>query len=111
MEAKQDEPGYALGIALIGVLVVLLFGAIDAGLEAGPIKPGLGSTLGGLYVMAWGVMFLASYYFSHKTFFFRALIWVCEHLSFPSGRIMAFFYFFIAFGLGGYAALKGLGVF
>ncbi len=109
-ETKQNESGYLLGAVLIGILVALLMGASSAGVETGPVKPGLGSTLVGIYFMAWGAMFLASYYYSHKSFFFRALIWVCEHLSFPPGRKMAFFYFFLAFGLGGVGTLKGLGV-
>jgi hypothetical protein len=109
-ETKQNEPGYLLGTVLIGILVALLIGALGAGVETGPAKPGLGSTLVGIYIMAWGVMFLASYYYSHKTFFFRALIWVCEHFSIPPGRKMALFYFSLAFGLGGVATLKGLGV-
>jgi len=58
--------------------------------------------------MAWGVMFLASYFFEHKTFFFRALIWVCENFSRPPGRGMAFFYAALGFGLGGFAFLRGI---
>ena len=67
-------------------------------------------TLLGLYIMAWGFMFLASYYFGHKSFFLRALVWVCEHFSYPRGRKMAFFYFALAFGLGLMALLAGLGI-
>lgn len=53
-------------------------------------------------------MFLASYYFSHKTFFLRGLMWVCEHFSYPSGRGMAFFYFCLAFFLGTVLLIQGL---
>ena len=60
--------------------------------------------------MAWGAMFLASYFYSHKTFFFRGLIWVCEHWSSPKGRGMAFFYAALALGLGSMATLSGLGL-
>ncbi|MCL2523329.1 MAG: hypothetical protein FWF17_01885 [Betaproteobacteria bacterium] len=62
----------------------------------------------GLYILAWGFMFLASYYFSHKTFFFRALIWVCEHFSCPASRKMAFFYFAIAVAIGGSSLFSGI---
>lgn len=55
-------------------------------------------------------MFLVSYFYSHKTFFFRGLIWVCEHWSSPKGRGMAFFYAALALLLGGLATLSGLGL-
>ena len=107
---SPNEPGILLGMTLIAFLCVLLVGALYFGFEPGPIRPGIGSVLLGLYIMAWGVMFLASYYFSHKTFFLRGLIWLCEHLSAPAGRKMAFFYFALAFFLGGAGLLAGLGI-
>jgi hypothetical protein len=104
------EPGYLLSAALIGILVALLWSAEEAGLQSGPVRPGRGTVLLGLYVMAWGFMFLASYYFSHKSIFLRALVWVCEHFSWPRSRKMAFFYFALASGLGSMAVLSGLGL-
>ena len=109
-ESVSPEPGYLLGFALIGLLVVLLIAALLAGVETGPVRPGPGTVLLGLYVMAWGLMFIASYFYSHKSFFFRALIWVCERFSFPASRKMALFYFALAFVLGGIATLQGLGL-
>lgn len=53
---------------------------------------------------------LASYYYSHKSFFLRALIWICEHFSRPSGRWMAFFYFFLGAFMGAMGLLTGLRV-
>lgn len=100
----------ALGLGLISLLAALLVAALLSGIQSGPFRPGIGTTLLGLYIVAWGVMFLASYYFSHKTFFFRALIWVCEHRSHPKGRGMAFFYAAIAILVGGFATLTGLGL-
>jgi hypothetical protein len=105
-----NEPGIALGTGLIGILVLLLVGALTAGVKSGPVKPGVGSVLLGLYIIAWGVMFLASYYYEHKTFFFRSLIWVCEHFSHPSSRKMAFFHFALCLFCGGAGLLGGLGV-
>ena len=107
--APKNEPGYGLGIGLIVVLVVLLIAAISTRTEHGTIESGLESVLLGIYIASWGFMFLASYFFSHKTFFFRALIWICEKFSYPSGRKMAFFYFLLAVFLGGFATLDGLG--
>jgi hypothetical protein len=103
-----NEPGYVLSAVLIAALVALLWAAQDAGLQSGPVQPGRGTVFLGLYVMAWGFMFLASYYFSHKALFLRALAWVCVNFSWPSSRKMAFFYFALAFSLGLAAVLKGL---
>ncbi|WP_041675140.1 hypothetical protein [Ramlibacter tataouinensis] len=107
---SRNEPGYLLSAVLIGLLLALLGATQAAGIESGPVKPGAGTVLLGLYVIAWGCMFLASYYYSHKAVFFRGLIWVCEKLSFPASRKMAFFYFALASGLGTMAVLKGLGI-
>ena len=105
-----NEPGYLLSAGLVAVLVALLWAAQEAGLQSGSAQPGRGTVFLGLYVMAWGFMFLSSYYFSQKALFLRALAWVCVHLSWPSSRKMAFFYFVLAFGLGSMTVLKGLAV-
>jgi hypothetical protein len=107
---RPNERGILLGSLLVAFLGAPLVASLYFGVEPGPIRPCAGSVLLGLYIMAWGVMFLASYYFSHKTFFLRGLIWVCEHLSAPAGRKMAFFYFALAFSLGVARLLAGLGL-
>lgn len=98
-----------MSAVLIGILVALLLAVENAGLESGPVKAGAGTVLLGVYVMAWGLMFLASYYWAHKSFFLRALAWVCVHISYPKSRKMAFFYFALAFILGSVSILSGLG--
>jgi hypothetical protein len=109
VQNPPDEPGIALGVVLIAVLVVLMIVPWVMDVKSGPITPGIGTTLSGLYGIAWGTMFLLSYYFNHKTFFFRALIWVCENWSQPKSRKMAFFYAALGIGLGSMAVLGGLG--
>jgi hypothetical protein len=110
IETIENEPGIALGSVLILFLAALLVGCLFSGFETGPIKPGASSALLGIYLMAWGGMFLASYYFSHKTFFLRGIAWVFEHWSYPKGRKMAFVYAAVALLGGGYVALQGFGV-
>jgi hypothetical protein len=105
-----NEPGYVLGASLIGLLLVLFIACIAFEPSPGRLHAGFGTVLLGVYILTWGVMFLAAYYFSHKSFFLRGLIWVCEHLSHPAGRKMAFFYFALAAFLGSMGVLKGLGV-
>jgi hypothetical protein len=107
--ATPDEPGLILGISLIALLIALLAGAIALG-GAAHTQRGIGSVLGGLYVITWGVMFLMSYFYSHKTFLFRALMWVCARGTSPRGRKMAFFYFALATLIGSMVVLSGLGV-
>ncbi|PPT46270.1 hypothetical protein [Xanthomonas arboricola] len=106
----ENEPGIALGVSLVAILGALLVSTLLTGFKPGPVRRGPSTVLLGLYLMAWGTMFLASYFYSHKTFFLRALIWVCEHWSSPKGRVMAFFYAALALGLGGVATLSGLGL-
>jgi hypothetical protein len=113
MNNHPNEPGILLGITLISILVVLfalLAGLMYVDIEPELFRPGIHSVLFGLYAIAWGVMFLASYYFSHKTFFLRGLIWVCEHWSTPASRKMAFFYFTLTLLFGVPALLTGLGI-
>lgn len=106
-----NEPGIGLGWSLIGLLALLLVAGLAFGVELGPGQPGLGTVFIGLYVLVWGLMFLASYFYSHKTFFLRGLIWVCEHFSAPKGRGMALFYAALGIFLGSGAILKGVRVF
>jgi hypothetical protein len=107
---ERNEPGVLLGVFLIALLIGLLVVALALGFKPGPMRPGVASVLAGLYVMAWGFMFLGAYLFSRKTFFFRVLLWVCENLSFPRGKGMALFYFALAVIVGGIAFLSGLGL-
>lgn len=109
IEPKQNEPGYVLGFVLIGVLVALLVATftVSGGLPRN--GRGAGNVLGGTYLITIGLMFLGSYYFSHKTFFFRGLLWICEHFSHPRGKEMAIVVFVLATVLGSIAVLEGLG--
>ena len=105
-----NETGMALGLVLIAGLVALLLAALLSGEPGGRFGEDRRTILLGLYLIAWGGMFLASYRFAHKTFFFRALMRVCEQWSFPKGRGMALFYGALAILLGGTALLTGVGI-
>jgi hypothetical protein len=109
-QSRTDEPGLALGVLLIAVLAGLMIATFVAGFETGPLRAGTSTVLLGVYLMAWGAMFLASYWLSHRTFFLRALIWVCEHASWPGGRRMAFFFAALTLLAGAYVTLVGSGV-
>jgi hypothetical protein len=108
---KQKETGLGLGIFIILIQLGLMISATTVGDgKLGPVTKGAEAIIGGIYLQLWGLLFLLSYFFSHKCFFFRGLIWICENFSSPKGRKMAFFYFALAFGLGTAVLLIGLGV-
>lgn len=64
----------------------------------------------GLNIVAWGVVFLLSYYFSHRSFVFRGFIWFCRQFSAPSGRRMALAWFAFLVFVGTAMLLTGLGI-
>lgn len=110
-EIPQNEKGLTLGLSIIAILIILGISPLFYGFELGPVKPGPSSILTGIYLQFWGIIFLLSYFYSHKTFLFRGLIWICENFSSPRGRKMAFFYFVLAFSLGTLSLIQGLGLF
>ena len=105
----KSEPGHLLSWSLIGVLVLLMWATFAAGLKSGSLGPGLGTVLLGLYLLTWGLCFFASYYYSHKSFFLRALMWYSEHTGRGSRR-MSFVYFALCAGGGSVVILIGLGI-
>lgn len=106
-----NEKGLSLGLSIIVTLIILGSLPFFFGFETGPMKQGPATILTGIYLQFWGILFLLSYYYSHKTFFFRGLIWLCENFSAPKGKEMAFFYFFLSFGLETIAVVIGFGIF
>ena len=108
-DAREPELGYLLGGSLIAAAIVshIVF-AVTFGIPPSP-DSGLASISIGVYMQSIGLLFVAAYYFSHKTFLFRAIIWVCEHLLAPRGKRMAFFYAALFFLLGTVAMVRGFG--
>jgi hypothetical protein len=106
----ENETGLLLGFVSIMLLVVLLVATLVVGFPSGHFSQDRGTVLMGIYLMVWGVMFLGSYFYDNKSFFFRGLMWVCEHFSSPASRKMAFFYFALGFFGGSVVLLVGLGI-
>lgn len=107
---RDYELGIGLGIRFIAILFALLLAVIATGFKWVPTRPGQGDVLTGLFTTALGCMFLAAYYYSHKSFFLRALMCICETFSRPAHRKMAFFYFALSVGVGGIVMVHGLGL-
>ena len=101
------EPGYLVGAILIAGLVLPQV-AVLRGFRV--LQSRNGEFYVGVYLIYVGSLFLSSYYWSDRTFVLRGVMWVCEKLSHPSGRRMAFFYFALCAFLGSMSILAGCGM-
>jgi hypothetical protein len=88
-DAKPNEPGIALGWALIVTLVALQVAALLSGIST---ERPVGVVLMGVLFLELGAIVLAAYFYSHKSFFFRWLISLIERFPVPSSRKWAFFW-------------------
>ncbi len=64
----------------------------------------------GIFILGIATLFILAYFFERESIVFRGLIWMCEHLSYPASRKMAFFYAGLGGVLGTVALLQGLGI-
>ena len=110
-QTRADEPGYLLGSVLLGILVALLAAAWIAGMSSErPAPPGMGPIFMGLFLIALGLMFLASYFSPWRSFFLR---WLLKFsMGFPSlaNRKMAIFFSVLCVVTGVGAIADGLGL-
>src|SRR5713101_114541 len=77
-----NERGALLGWSLLGTLVLLQVAALIAGLpRAGePKEWSIGLFFISAMFLLLGPLFVVAYYYPHKTFFFRWLLWLSERL-------------------------------
>jgi hypothetical protein len=106
--APAPETGYLLGSLLIGGLVLPQLPVLGGFIIASQGRAW--DFYVGAYILYVGLLFLSSYYWSHKTFVLRGFMWVCENFSGPSGRRMAFFYFALCAFIGCMSILAGCGM-
>jgi hypothetical protein len=84
-QAEEHKAGHLLGFALIAILLSLLTAAWVSGLSPEkPTPPGMGTLFMGLFLIALGLTFLASYSYSSKSFFLRWLLKLCMGFPFMS---------------------------
>jgi hypothetical protein len=109
----QRHPRLAFDVIIVAAGIAFLLLIWAAGVRAGqPIARGTGTVLGGLYATYLGLLFLLSYFFPDATYILSFLRHVCEECTCGGrGRYMAFVYFALGLGLGGWLLLVGLGVF
>ena len=108
---STDQPGLLLGFSVLSVLAALLIAYFAVGGTApGPWRAAPGNALLGLNFVAWGLVFLLSYYFSQRSFVFRGFIWFCQQLSAPSGRKVALVWFALLVFAGMAMLLTGVGL-
>jgi len=109
MESKKSPD--KLGFALIGLLAIFVVAAWVSGMPIGkPTEPMIGPVFMGLFLVSLGVMFLASYFYSDRSFFLRWLF--VFSLGFPGAKSakMAFFWSFVSLLCGVGAIADGLGL-
>jgi len=58
--------------------------------------------MGGFFFFVLGTVFMIAYFFGNAIMLFRVVVWICEKLSFPSGRYMAIVYGSLFFAVGGF---------
>lgn len=110
-DTRNSHSRLFLDVFIVAVAVVLIFLASHFGLETGrPATRGIGTVLGGFYIVYLGVLFLLSYFFSKGCNIFRFLNHVCTACSQPASRHMALFYFVLSLVFGSYLLLIGFGV-
>jgi hypothetical protein len=96
----------AFGVVLIG----LMMAALQDGFGFGEIVAGPPAIFLGLYLQAWGILFLLSYRFSRHSYLLKFLMWLCEHHSNPRGAWTALLWGVFAIGMGLMPLLIGLGL-
>lgn len=107
----NTKTGRGLGISLIAILVGLLSAAWIAGMSTErPPPSGLGPVFMGMTLIALGIMFFSSYYFSGKTFFLRWLLQLSMAFPGAKSRKTVFLLSFICTLVGIGAILDGLGI-
>jgi hypothetical protein len=106
-DTQPNERGTALGLSLIFTLVGLQVAALLGGVST---ERPVGVMLMGILLLELGAIVLASYFYSHKSFFFRWLMSLIERFPLPSSRKWAFFWV-ILFLVGGVLTLhRGLAI-
>jgi hypothetical protein len=93
------------------VLGGLLVGALKDGVKlGGPIQQGTSSVLTGLYILSWGALWIASYYFPGRSYLLKGLMWCCENGGSLRGAWTALLWGALALTLGILGILAGLGL-
>ena len=111
MARSERHPNLLLDVFIVAIAVGLLVAASKLGLQAGRAATrGAGATIGGIYILYLGLLFLLSYFFPSASFVFNFLGYVCQACSRQPGRGMAWVYFALSLFFGSALLLVGMGV-
>lgn len=100
-----------LGLGLVAVLVALVVTAWAFGMSTEtPHPPGPGPVFMGLFLLALGAMFLASYFYSAKSFFLRWLLHFAMAFPGMNSPKMAWLMAFVSALAGLGAIAQGMGL-
>lgn len=103
------KPNALLDVAFGLILALLLLGGLQDGFKTGPIEKGPAAVWLGVYLQAWGLSFIASYFWPRASYLLKGLMWISENWSRPRGRWTAILWGVFAIGMGTMAFLQGLG--
>ena len=112
LSTAQDEPGVLLGTLLIALLAGLLGAVLWVELPTPTARGfvGQGTVLVGAYLIVWGLIFLASCFYGHKTFFLRWLFKTGAAGRPSRAKFRAIFFFAVFTCCGIAAVLVGTGL-
>jgi hypothetical protein len=111
MAQANRTPRLALDVVIVVVAVALVLLSLKLGLRPGhPASKGLGATLGGVYIIYLGLLFLLSYFFPQACYVFNVMTYLCQECSRPRGRHNALLACGLAAFFGGWLLLIGVGV-
>jgi hypothetical protein len=111
-ETKHKHGRLALDLLVLAPAVALVILSLKLGLHAGqPATKGGGVTLGGIYLIYLGLLFLLSYFFPEACHVFSFMQYLSNECSRPRSRHMTLFYSGLGLVIGAWLLLIGLGVF
>jgi hypothetical protein len=109
-EISDSPPDWRLDLLFGVVLGSLLAAALLSGFAVGPVKKGPATVFTAIYLQAWGVLFLLSYFLPGRSYLLKGLMWLCEHTGAPRGRWTAVLWGAFAIVFSTFFLLIGLGV-
>ena len=111
VDSSKTEKGFILGLVIISVLIglILLFIFIINSFESASTRKTVELICFGIYLYTWGILFSLSNLLTHRSFIFRAIMWLGPMFAPLKRTSMTFQHSIIFFGTGSIFMIIGLG--